>query len=75
MAPREIGANQNLIMKLEIIQFFLWVLKENIKELFNKIGGFWEVFMAPKGVGTNQNLPIKLLNNTKSWVSRENIKE
>ena len=62
MAPRGVGANQNLNMKLEIIQFFWVFFKENIKEWLNKIIGFWEAFMAPRGVGANQNLTIKLSN-------------
>ena len=65
MAPRGVGANQNLIMKLKNYTIFLGFLKENIKEWLNEISGFWEVFMAPRGVGANQNLIIKLLNNTK----------
>ena len=62
MAPRGVGANQNLqiiFLKLQKI-FFLWKILKNCN-----INRFLEAFMAPKGVRANQNLMIKLLCNKK----------
>ena len=52
MAPRGVGANQNLKMNYQILQnncFWIKTLENGY------IKGFWEAFMAPRGVGANQN--------------------
>ena len=45
MAPRGVGANQNLKMNYQILQnnwFWIKTLENGL------IKGFWEAFMAPK---------------------------